>query len=78
VADPDTFTAAYADGARIAVRDPFEYLAGHGPGAWLKPLARLPRHVGEPVSVIRASGNRSQAAAQLLTRFPSAGSMPGR
>ena len=66
------FAAAHAGGALVIdVREPFEYVAGHVPGARLVPLARLgevrselPRD--EPVYVICASGNRSLAAADFL------------
>ena len=68
------FAAAHAGGAVVIdVREPFEYVAGHVPGARLVPLARLseirselPR--SEPVYVICASGNRSLAAADFLAR----------
>ena len=72
--DLHTFAAAQADGAVVIdVREPYEYVAGHVPGARLIPLARLPHHaaglpVGEPVYVICASGNRSWTAAQFLAR----------
>jgi rhodanese-related sulfurtransferase len=70
--DLTAFAAAHRDGVTVIdVREPFEYVAGHVPGATLIPLgqlssrtARLPR--GEPVYVICASGNRSLAAAQFL------------
>ena len=68
------FAAAHAGGAVVIdVREPFEYVAGHVPGARLVPLARLgeirselPRT--EPVYVICASGNRSLAAVDVLAR----------
>ena len=72
--DLDTFAAAHADGALVIdVREPYEYLAGHVPGAVLIPLARLPHQAGElpagePVYVICASGNRSWTAAQFLAQ----------
>ena len=55
----------------IDVREPFEYVAGHVPGAVLVPLGSLPNAVGdlprgERVYVICASGNRSRTAAQWL------------
>lgn len=68
------FAAAHADGAFVIdVREPYEYVAGHVPGARLIPLGRLPQHARElptrePVYVICASGNRSFTAAQSLTR----------
>jgi rhodanese-related sulfurtransferase len=60
--DQHTFAAAHAGGAIVIdVREPYEYLAGHVPGARLVPLARLaqirselPRH--DPAYVICASG----------------------
>ncbi len=70
--DLSTFAAAHADGALVIdVREPYEYVSGHVPGARLLPLARLPQHAaelpaGEPVYVICASGNRSWTAAQFL------------
>ncbi len=70
--DLDTFAAAHADGALVIdVREPYEYVAGHVPGARLVPLGRLPHHIGElpagePVYVICASGNRSWTAAEFL------------
>ena len=72
--DQTTFTAAHRDGAVVIdVREPYEYAAGHVPGARLVPLStlgsqatRLPRDV--PVYVICASGNRSLAAADFLVR----------
>ncbi len=70
--DLATFAAAHADGAVVIdVREPYEYVAGHVPGARLVPLARLPHHAGElpageTVYVICASGNRSWTAAQFL------------
>jgi rhodanese-related sulfurtransferase len=70
--DLHTFAAAHADGAFVIdVREPYEYVAGHVPGARLIPLARLPHQVGElpagePVYVICASGNRSWTASQFL------------
>ncbi|MEV5693012.1 rhodanese-like domain-containing protein [Micromonospora globbae] len=68
------FAAAHADGAVVVdVREPFEYIEGHVPGARLVPLAQLPTALGDlprnrPVYVICASGNRSLAAAQFLAR----------
>jgi rhodanese-related sulfurtransferase len=70
--DQTTFVAAHRDGAVVVdVREPFEYVGGHLPGAVLMPLrelaswaAELPR--GVPVYVICASGNRSLSAADCL------------
>ncbi len=70
--DLNAFAAAHADGALVIdVREPFEYAAGHVPGARLVPLASLPRHAagllgGQPVYIICASGNRSWTAARFL------------
>jgi rhodanese-related sulfurtransferase len=57
----------------IDVREPYEFAAGHVPGARLVPMGRLPSRTGRlprgvPVYVICASGNRSLAAADLLAR----------
>ena len=70
--DLATFAAAHRDGAVVIdVREPFEYVVGHVPGATLVPRDRLrastadlPR--GISVYVICASGNRSLAAADYL------------
>ncbi|MGB2571897.1 rhodanese-like domain-containing protein [Micromonospora citrea] len=68
------FAAAHADGAVVVdVREPFEYVEGHVPGARPVPLGQLPAMVGtlprnRPVYVICASGNRSLSAAQFLAR----------
>ncbi len=68
----ETFAAAHAGGAVVIdVREPFEYAAGHVPGARLVPLSRLPRVRAElprdrRIYVICASGNRSLAAADHL------------
>ena len=72
--DQRTFAAAHAAGDYVIdVREPFEYVAGHVPGARLIPLDRLPRHLaglpaGEPIYVICASGGRSATAAEFLTQ----------
>ncbi|TNH31117.1 rhodanese-like domain-containing protein [Micromonospora orduensis] len=68
------FAAAHAEGAAVVdVREPFEYVEGHVPGARSVPLAQLPTAVGDlprnrPVYVICASGSRSLGAAQFLAR----------
>ncbi len=70
----DTFAVAHAGGAVVIdVREPFEYITGHVPGARLVPLsqiaavhAELPRD--QRVYVICASGHRSLAAADFLAR----------
>lgn len=62
------------DGRRpviIDVREPWEFLSGHIPGAVLIPLGELSSRVAEldpsrPTAVVCASGNRSQSAAALL------------
>jgi rhodanese-related sulfurtransferase len=70
--DQTVFVAAHRDGAVVIdVREPYEYVAGHVPGADLVPLRRLGSSVadlprGVPVYVICASGNRSLAAAAFL------------
>ncbi len=70
--DVHTFAAAHADGGYVIdVREPYEYVSGHVPGARLVPLGQLPHHLaelpaGEPVYVICASGNRSWTAARFL------------
>jgi rhodanese-related sulfurtransferase len=69
--DQTTF-AACRDGALVIdVREPFEYVEGHVPGARLMPLGQLSSLVSDiprnmPVYVVCASGNRSLAAAGLL------------
>jgi rhodanese-related sulfurtransferase len=68
----DAFAAAHDGGAVVIdVREPYEYVTGHVPGARLVPLAQiasaradLPRD--QRVYVICASGNRSLAAADFL------------
>jgi len=70
--DQAAFTTAHRDGATVIdVREPFEYLGGHVPGAALIPMGQLPSRVADlprdvPVYVICASGNRSLAAAHFL------------
>ncbi|KAE8764216.1 rhodanese-like domain-containing protein [Georgenia thermotolerans] len=68
----DQFAAAKAGGAFVIdVREPFEYVGGHVPGAELVPLgevasrtAALPSN--QPLYVICASGNRSLRATEYL------------
>lgn len=66
--DVHTFAAAHADGALVIdVREPYEYLSGHVPGAQLIPLGAVPQRSGDlpkdqPVYVVCASGNRSLSA----------------
>lgn len=55
----------------LDVREPWEYMQGHVPGAQLIPLGQLAMRAGEfdpsgPVVVICQSGNRSQSAAAIL------------
>jgi len=70
----DAFAAAYADGAVVIdVREPYEFAAGHVPGARLLPLAQLGLHADElprteRVYLVCATGNRSLAAADYLAR----------
>ncbi len=57
----------------VDVREPWEYAAGHVPGARLMPLAQLHAHLAkldpqQPVAVICAHGNRSRAGAAQLVR----------
>jgi rhodanese-related sulfurtransferase len=71
--DQTTFAAAHRDGAFVVdVREPFEYVQGHVPGAQLMPAGQLPAYVGDlprdvPVYVVCASGNRSLSAAGFLS-----------
>ena len=59
------FAAAHRDGGVVVdVREPFEYAAGHVPGATLMPMAAVRARLRElprsrPVYVICATGNRS-------------------
>ncbi len=72
--DLDAFVAAHTGGALVIdVREPYEYVSGHVPGARLVPLASLPAHAAglpgdEPVYIICATGNRSLTAARFLAR----------
>ncbi|MET9019678.1 rhodanese-like domain-containing protein [Actinopolymorpha sp. NPDC004070] len=57
----------------VDVREPEEYTTGHVPGARLIPLGTLPQHTAslpkdQPIYVICASGHRSLAGADVLTR----------
>ena len=67
--DLNTFAAAHAAGASVLdVREPFEYVAGHVPGAVHIPLGELGARYTElaqdrPLYVICRSGNRSGHAA---------------
>lgn len=68
------FAAALADGATVIdVREPYEYVGGHVPGALLMPMSQLASRIHEldrsrPVYVICTSGNRSSAMADFLAR----------
>jgi rhodanese-related sulfurtransferase len=57
----------------IDVREPYEYVEGHVPGARLVPLATVPQLVGalpldRPVYLVCAVGGRSAQAAMYLSR----------
>jgi rhodanese-related sulfurtransferase len=68
------FVTAHRDGALVIdVREVFEYVAGHVPGARLIPMGRLAAHAAElprdrPVYVICATGNRSLTSTEYLAR----------
>jgi rhodanese-related sulfurtransferase len=68
----DHLAAARADGSLVLdVREPFEYVTGHVPGALLMPVSEVPaghRELpqGRTVYVICASGNRSRRVTDLL------------
>ena len=70
--DVRAFAAAHRDGAFVVdVREAYEYVSGHVPGARLIPMAAVHAHMAdlprnEPVYVICASGNRSLAAASWM------------
>ncbi|HET8661867.1 MAG TPA: rhodanese-like domain-containing protein [Micromonosporaceae bacterium] len=70
--DLPAFVAAHRGGALVIdVREPFEYVTGHVPGAALIPMSQLPARVADlprtvPVYLICASGNRSLTAAHFL------------
>ena len=72
--DLATFATRHRDGAVVIdVREPFEYVNGHVPGAEPIPLGRLAARAGDlprgvPVYVICATGNRSLMAADHLHR----------
>jgi rhodanese-related sulfurtransferase len=72
--DQSQFADAHAQRHLVVdVREAAEYADGHVPGARSVPLAALAGHAaelpaGEPVYVICASGNRSKAGAEVLTR----------
>lgn len=70
----DELAAALEQGATVVdVRERSEYVDGHVPGAVLIPMGQLPSRVAEldpdsRVYVVCASGNRSAAMTDLLTR----------
>lgn len=65
---------AHASGAAVVdVREPYEYVEGHVPGAILIPMGELAARVSEvpaegTVYVICRSGHRSQSCADFLER----------
>lgn len=72
--DVEQLATALEDGATLVdVREANEYVGGHVPGAVLIPMGQLPSRVveldtGAPVYVICASGNRSAAMTDFLSR----------
>jgi rhodanese-related sulfurtransferase len=57
----------------IDVREPEEYAEGHVPGARSIPLSKVPERIdglpsSRPIYVVCATGNRSMAAAELMSR----------
>ena len=72
--DLETFAAAHGEGAYVLdVREPYEYHAGHVPGAVLMPMGIVPVRAHElpqadPIYVICQSGSRSYQAAMWLNR----------
>ena len=70
--DLPAFAAAHADGALVIdVREQFEYVGGHVPGALLVPMSQVHAYIpalpkDESVYVICATGNRSYTAAGWL------------
>lgn len=74
VREIDVQSLAGVHGAFVLdVREPFEYVMGHVPGAVLVPMAALRDHVARlprdrTVHVICATGNRSAVAAAALSR----------
>ncbi|MFF3178255.1 rhodanese-like domain-containing protein [Rhodococcus pyridinivorans] len=70
--DTAALIQAWESGAPVLdVREDYEYIQGHVPGAQLIPLLELSARVsevapGETVYVICASGNRSKRGAEIL------------
>ncbi|ELB86421.1 hypothetical protein Rwratislav_45056 [Rhodococcus wratislaviensis IFP 2016] len=70
--DLDEFAVRWADGVPVVdVRERWEYVDGHVPGALLMPLGQLAARTaeipaGEVVYVICASGNRSREGARIV------------
>jgi rhodanese-related sulfurtransferase len=70
----DELAAVIRQGATVVdVRETNEYVGGHVPGAVHMPMGQLPGRVdeldmGAPVYVVCASGNRSAAMTDFLTR----------
>lgn len=75
VIDINAFAAAHSAGAVVIdIREPYEYLSGHVPGAELIPMGYLPSRAAtfpkdQPVYLICATGNRSNAMADFLARM---------
>ncbi|GAB2867082.1 rhodanese-like domain-containing protein [Nocardioides pacificus] len=69
--DVDQLAARLHEGTVVDVRERFEYVVGHVPGALPIPMGQLAGRMGDlprekPVFVICASGNRSKAMTDLL------------
>jgi rhodanese-related sulfurtransferase len=67
----ETLAARMGEGQLVDVREGMEYVQAHIPGALLVPMGQLPVRAaeldrGRPVWVVCATGNRSQAMADLL------------
>ncbi len=73
--DVRAFAAAHAEGAFVIdVREPYEYVSGHVPGAVMAPLNSIPHAAHQlpadrTIYVICASGSRSLAAAAWLSQM---------
>jgi rhodanese-related sulfurtransferase len=72
--DLHRFATAHGTGACVIdVREPYEYTAGHVPGAMHIPMGQVAARLGEldravPVYVICATGNRSTTVTNFLVR----------